>query len=1333
MRKHILSVLGVIAIMVFVSAFLPPADVMAEDKAVYVSDKGNDSAAGTAESPKKTLKGAISALGTDGGTVVVCGPLTLTSSSGCKDPAFKGTVTLTSVYGGKDWRTDGAVLKISNDLFLSGQYVFRDITMNCSAGLKIFCKGNTTVFGSGITTKLSGGGSYPYIFGGVDCSMSGVTLANATYKNFSITVDSGTWSCVRGGSFRNDSSQILPYTGDISIIINGGTFNATGSTESDLGVMTLTGFAGLDGDAYMEINGGTINCSIFALGRPGGNSGSVVSNEGNVAVVINGGKFSGKSICCFQQTTAAPLDGDYSLTISGGTQTGSPQKIDASNVNGERRIYVLSESFAKKITGAAKTYYVSSSGSDSSSGLTDKTPLATFGAAVGLFRSDPEGGRIVICDTATIEGSYTGLAGKLEITSAYPGKQYGGKAVFKGDVSFDCDIEINDITVSLSSALTAEGIKIGADVSVEGNASLYSRSSSIEIRSGRFSVISGGKTEGNANVSVYGGDIGTVVGAESSSGDVSVFVFDGSVGGITGVREKCGGDIGVMIYGGTVGSVKACGVSCSGDFGIYLCPSASQLMPDASGVTGKRFIRTSGEIPAGFEDGGTCVYVSGRGTGDGSSPLSPSNDILGAITASKETDRCSVVIIGRFLIDKAKALPEMSSGYSIGSYMSCNFRDVFGSRLDLAAVLTLGGPATIEKTGIFEYSGNGVIACNGYDTTVEDTVECGRHFYRAVFSYPSICGGTVSGGSLGGKKSWTLTVNGGTWQYVFGGRYQIAASQPGSVSADMTVIINGGTYYGGISGGGRNNLTGSASLIVNGGYFRCSLYGTPAPSLTVGTRGTIKGDLSVTINGGTFCGDVSCTQRNEDISMNGKYTLTITGGDFSRVNKIAGADGIISHPKTCTSELRLADSVDLSAAVTGSFDFENPIANYADPSVYCHDGWYYYTYSKDYNSAPALWMSRAANIADIGASEPMLVWSKAASGGSIASLWAPQIYFLDGKWYIYATCAEASDSESRRPYVWVGKGDSPYDGFDFFGTIAGYDKNVYSYLSPRIIEHGGVRYLVCGGFYYKSDRIAGVKHYQELFIGELESPTKFATGMTIISEPNYSWEIDGKVSIMEGPFAIYSPGGQLYIAYAANQTRSDNYCTALLKFTGGENDKLTDRSLWEKQKKPIHEKNVSAGIYSPGAMCFVYSPAGDLWGVYHAKYFPNSGYSNRQLFAQKVNWENEYPVMDPPQPLGTVTTMELNPMEVNRRVGGFDETVVFAFTPAVPGDVNGEGSSASGTTDQTAEITGGETGDTVPGGNDGSRKNTLLAIGITAAVAAVCAVAVVIILKKKKK
>lgn len=1309
------------------------------DKVIYVSDSGNDSAKGTtASAPKKTLSSAYSALGKNGGTVVVCGTLTLSNSSGVVLPSSSGAVKITSTHNGESF--PNAKLAIKNNLYIGCDTVFEGITLECPVALKIFCCGNNVTFGNDIKVRLSGTGSYPYIFGGTYGGKSGMSVDGCSFDDYTITVNSGTWSCVRGGNYRDDSSQPMGFIGNVRVVINGGSFVGTGNSTTDIAVISTTSFCGLNGDAYLEINGGTFACSVFGIGRPGGNSTRKLSSfEGDVTVRITGGRFTGNRIAAVQELMAQELDGDYLVEITGGELSAKVTKIQADGVNGVRRAFVTTDNAANKLADFAQLVHVSENGNDGAAGGPE-SPKKTLEAAIKSIKGD-NGAVIVIDDKASLNNAQLtdAVSGNILITSR------GGAALaIEGTNLINSEIIIENVNIeaknatlgSLGHSITAgEGITVNGELTIDCGEGKNSRV--LTVHSGSYKALLGGSAEsGHTAVVLYNGTAGSVYGSSGkrTEGDASVIILGGTVEKAVAAGAGCKGHGGVAVYGGTVASILATESGrISGDFGVVLNSDNLNAPITAEAVVGDKLmsVPAGSAVREGYVNAGRAMFFAdgAEEEADGLSPLTAASKLYRAMTNAKELGESdySIVFLGEYTIMDSVTVPDMGGNYTVGGYFcGVNFANAFGCELNLGAVFTMNGETVISNLDITSYTNSAYIAANCKKLVVEKDVACHTNFARAITSYPSICGGIATdSGGFGGNKPTDVTVNGGDWQYVYGGN--ILLSTDGAVrrtvKGDINVVINGGVFHGGVAASGMNNLTGNASLTVNGGEFKCSIYGIARASDAVGQQNTVKGDVTVTLNRGTFCGDILAAQRLEDVKLEGKYTLTVGGGEYSRVNAIKGTDGLGDK---ASSQLNVADNIDLTAALEGELTLENPIATFADPSVYYYDGWYYYTYSKDYAGKPGLWLTRAVNIADLGKTEPMMVWSAAKAGSDMKSLWAPQIYFLDGKWYIYATCSVEGTSEASRryPYVWVGKGDLPLDGYDLHGRVDNYDTSVQSYLSPRIIEHGGVRYLVCGGFFRPEDKVAGVKHYQRLFIGELETPTKFKTGMTVISEPSKSWEGTGKVKIQEGPFPIYAPGGTLYIAYAAGETSGNEYCTGLLKFTGTENDKLTDRSKWQKLDKTLQFMDYDNKVYSPGAMVFVTEPDGTgLWGIFHVKLYPGVGYNHRILYAMPVTFEGELPVMGAPEQPDVTYQMQMNSMALEKRVFGFTNT----STVAPSADPFPETTADPADTDPTGQQGGQQ------GGSTSASGKLILPIAIGAAVAVIAAVVGIVIGKKKKK
>ena len=82
----------------------------------------------------------------------------------------------------------------------------------------------------------------------------------------------------------------------------------------------------------------------------------------------------------------------------------------------------------------------------------------------------------------------------------------------------------------------------------------------------------------------------------------------------------------------------------------------------------------------------------------------------------------------------------------------------------------------------------------------------------------------------------------------------------------------------------------------------------------------------------------------------------------------------------------------------GQNTFTNPLLpSGPDPWVEYHDGMYYYMNSTPKNLT--LWKTR--NMADLKSAPKKVVWNPPATGPYSHDIWAPEIHFLQGKWYIY--------------------------------------------------------------------------------------------------------------------------------------------------------------------------------------------------------------------------------------------------------------------------------------------------------------------------------------------
>ena len=201
---------------------------------VYLADGGSGN--GTVpERPVGTLTAAYDALDlTKDCTIVLCGKFTQTASF-TYGTAYTGSVTMTSVYGGTDYRKSGAKLSVGGNMAFSNDTYFDNIDLAITKSALVFAgKFHNFGFGAGVRCEQAATATtfhYPIILAGVNTPAS-LTAANAD-ADFTLTIAGGTWRSFYGGNRRTGASQVLgKVSGDSYIRIEGGTFTGSGGRET---------------------------------------------------------------------------------------------------------------------------------------------------------------------------------------------------------------------------------------------------------------------------------------------------------------------------------------------------------------------------------------------------------------------------------------------------------------------------------------------------------------------------------------------------------------------------------------------------------------------------------------------------------------------------------------------------------------------------------------------------------------------------------------------------------------------------------------------------------------------------------------------------------------------------------------------------------------------------------------------------------------------------------------------------------------------------------------------------------------------------------------------
>ena len=88
-------------------------------------------------------------------------------------------------------------------------------------------------------------------------------------------------------------------------------------------------------------------------------------------------------------------------------------------------------------------------------------------------------------------------------------------------------------------------------------------------------------------------------------------------------------------------------------------------------------------------------------------------------------------------------------------------------------------------------------------------------------------------------------------------------------------------------------------------------------------------------------------------------------------------------------------------------DIQNPlIPQRADPWIYRHfDGYYYF--SATVPEYDRIEIRRSRTLKDLSHAERTVIWRRHEQGEMSSYIWAPELHFIDGSWYIYFTAGHS--------------------------------------------------------------------------------------------------------------------------------------------------------------------------------------------------------------------------------------------------------------------------------------------------------------------------------------
>jgi len=312
--------------------------------------------------------------------------------------------------------------------------------------------------------------------------------------------------------------------------------------------------------------------------------------------------------------------------------------------------------------------------------------------------------------------------------------------------------------------------------------------------------------------------------------------------------------------------------------------------------------------------------------------------------------------------------------------------------------------------------------------------------------------------------------------------------------------------------------------------------------------------------------------------------------------------------------------VSFSIVCAAQQTFTNPLLpSGADPWSIYKDGYYYYT--NTLGNRIDIWKTK--NLAELKTAERKTIWTPPAGTNYSKEIWAPEIHFLNTKWYVYFA-ADDGKNDHHRLYVLENSAKDPTAGeWVFKGKIS--DASDKWAIDGSVFEHKKKLYMVWSG--WEGD----TNGRQDIYIAEMKDPWTISGKRVKISQPELAWERHGDlndannpahVDVNEGP-QILEHKDKLFLIYSASGCWTDFYALGMLTISSSAN--LLDAAAWKKSPQPVFQQSPGNDVFAPGHNSFFKSPNGkEDWILYHANEDPGQGCGRyRSPRAQKFQWRED--------------------------------------------------------------------------------------------------------------
>lgn len=282
-------------------------------------------------------------------------------------------------------------------------------------------------------------------------------------------------------------------------------------------------------------------------------------------------------------------------------------------------------------------------------------------------------------------------------------------------------------------------------------------------------------------------------------------------------------------------------------------------------------------------------------------------------------------------------------------------------------------------------------------------------------------------------------------------------------------------------------------------------------------------------------------------------------------------------------------------------NYPNPfIVERADPFVTKGpDGYYYFTasypaFNSVENGYDRIILRRSKTVLGLSNAEEHTIWNSHKEGNMAFHIWAPEIHYINGNWYVMFAAGDSDDVWKIRPYFLKCTGQDPInDSYEELGMAQAFDGDDASFtnfsLDMTHFENNGVHYLIWAE--YRGDESV-------LFMATVnpDEPNKLTSMPIMLTRPEYDWE-RVRFKVNEGP-AVLKHNDKVIVYFSASGTGAE-YCIGMT-WAYADSD-LMDINSWHKKDTPILSTVDLTGEVGPGHNSFVVDENDNLTIVYHAR------------------------------------------------------------------------------------------------------------------------------------